>query len=406
MLALIVALTLGAALGQQQERVAEIRIQGNYRTPEAEIRTIAAVQVGDPLTPESIDAIRKRLHDSGRFDQVEIRKRWRTLDATDEVVLVILVEERPSGVSGAVGHVTRALGRPQILPILDYEDGYGFIYGARLSPPKLLGEQSHVSVPLSWGGTRQAAVEINRQFTRGPITVVSGAGGIKQRENPFYDIDDRRTSISGRLERSFGKYVRTGGGASWSDVSFGTINDELVTWGADIAFDTRSDPELPRNAVYFQAGWERLDFDSGSADRYKLDGRGYVGLFGSSILALRAQRMDASAPLPPYEQFLLGGASSLRGFPAGYAVGDTFVGGSAEFRVPLTSVLSFGSAGALAFVDTATVYSDGTSIGDATWETGVGGGVYAAVAFLKLNLDVGYGIDRGWRAHFSTGFQF
>ena len=45
------------------------------------------------------------------------------------------------------------------LPILRYEEGYGVSYGVRLARTDLLGPKSRVSVPLTWGGERRAALE-------------------------------------------------------------------------------------------------------------------------------------------------------------------------------------------------------------------------------------------------------
>ena len=42
----------------------------------------------------ALTAIEKRLQDSGRFDEVQVRKRYRTL-AMDEVALVLVVHESP-----------------------------------------------------------------------------------------------------------------------------------------------------------------------------------------------------------------------------------------------------------------------------------------------------------------------
>ena len=50
------------------------------------------------------------------------------------------------------------------LPIVSYSEGYGFTYGARASFVDVLGEGGRVSVPLTWGGTRRAAVEIEKTF--------------------------------------------------------------------------------------------------------------------------------------------------------------------------------------------------------------------------------------------------
>jgi hypothetical protein len=262
-------------------------------------------------------------------------------------------------------------------------------------------------VPLTWGGTRQVAFEVTRPFERGPITYASASVALRERDNPFYDLDDTRRVISARVERSFTGWLRAGATGSWTDVSFGDIDERFTDWGADIALDTRKTTDLPRDAVFVQLGWNRLNPDSGSAiDRFWTDARGYVGLFGGTVLALRAVRRDPSAPLPVYEQPLLGGALSVRGFAPGYDAGDVLVTGSAELRIPLTSPVSFGSAGATVFTDYGAVYSDGTSIRDATFRTGVGGGFFFSAAFFSASLDVARGLDRGYRAHFTLGVSW
>src|SRR5262245_53062711 len=88
------------------DRVTEIRIQGNYRTPEEDVRKLAGIQIGDEVDDEAIGVVQQRLEKSGRFDEVRVLKRWRTLDAGGDVVLLILVTERPSGAAGILGHLS------------------------------------------------------------------------------------------------------------------------------------------------------------------------------------------------------------------------------------------------------------------------------------------------------------
>ncbi len=56
------------------------------------------------------------------------------------------------------------------LPIINYTDGYGFTYGGLISAKDTLGMGERISVPLTWGGTRRAALEIDRPFKSGPLT--------------------------------------------------------------------------------------------------------------------------------------------------------------------------------------------------------------------------------------------
>src|SRR5262249_52061680 len=173
--------------------------------------------------------------------------------------------------------------------------------------------------------------------------------------------------------------------AGWQHVSFSGADDSFAHAGAEVELDTRLDPLLARNAVYGRAAWEHLTFGSGSdANRTQLDGRGYLGLFGQSVLVARVLREDWDKPLPAYLQPLLGGLGNVRGFRAGTAVGDPLVAGSLELRLPLTSPLGIAKLGVSGFVDTGTIYSKGERLADQTFRRGVGGSVWFTAAFLPL----------------------
>jgi outer membrane protein assembly factor BamA len=293
------------------------------------------------------------------------------------------------------------------MPWLDFEDGYGFTYGAHLARTKVAGANSRLSFPLTWGGTRQAGAQLEKNFHRGPLTRVETGATVVGRTNPFFDQDDNRQQLWVRAERAIASPLRVGATAGWQHVSFMNETDRFTHAEADIVFDTRLDPMLARNAVYAKASIEHLDFlRAGAATRTALDGRGYVGLFGQNILVVRALRQDSNVPLPPYLHPMLGGMESLRGFKTGYAIGDTLVAGSAEVLAPLTSPLTFGKAGVSAFVDIGTVYDKGQRLTDQHFSRGYGGGVWFAAAFIHLNLVVAHGVGAGTRAHFGTTLSF
>jgi len=121
---------------------------------------------------------------------------------------------------------------------------------------------------------------------------------------------------------------------------------------------------------------------------------------------VRALREDASGPLPPYLQSLLGGMANLRGFSAGSAAGDTLVAGSLEIRAPLTSPLNVGKFGVNGFADVGTVYDKGQRLSEQTLRRGFGGGIWFSAAFLRLNLAVAHGIGATTRVHFGAGVSF
>ena len=401
--------------GPQAEVIAEIRIHGNAYVRDEEVIKLAGIAVGQPLPADGLRTIEQRLKDSGYFESVEIRKRYRSLESTSDVALVLLVHERPGFTSETIDERpatwgwTRVKSRLMFLPILGYDDGYGFTYGGRVSTIDLLGAGERLSVPLTWGGTRRAAVEFERTFSSGPLTRIASTFGIWQQENPHFELDDQRVEWTARAERSFASLVRAGIDTSQSTVSFGRTDDRLWTIGANVALDTRGDPAFPRNAVMLAAGWTGLHVRSldQPINQYTADARGYLGVIRQAVLAARVQYSAADRTLPDYERLLLGGAANLRGFRAGTFDGDRMLVTSAELRVPITSVLSGAKIGLTAFTDAGKAFNVGQSLKDAAWHQGVGGGVFLIATIVKLNFDVAHGLrDGDTRFAFSTGFSF
>jgi hypothetical protein len=406
------------------EIVGEIRVHGNTFLQDDDVIKLAGVAVGDALDGASLEEIRRRLRSSGIFESVEVRKRYRSLTSATDVAIVLVVHERPGvrSVASSGSVVTRPFrrltSRLLFLPIVSYADGYGFTYGGRVSTVDLLGAGERLSVPLTWGGTKRAALELERTFKRGPLTRVESSVAIWKRENPRFGLDDQRVELKGRAERQFGRLFRAGVGASRSSVDFGEFDDRLWTVGATGVFDTRGDPTFPGNAVLLSAGWTSLHFSprgttgvptapSQRATRYDTDARGYLRLLGQAVAAGRVQYITADAALPPYERLLLGGSSTVRGFRTGTFDGDRMLITSADVRVPITSVLSGAKLGVSVFADAGQVWDVGASREDADWHRGVGAGVFLIATFVSINLDVARGLKTGdTRVHLSSGFTF
>jgi hypothetical protein len=403
------ALALGGGLqGPPQEIVAEIRIQGNLLTPDEEVRRLGGIDIGMPFTSDTVAEVTARLRAANRFRRVEVLKRFASIADPTQIVIVMIVDDGPVRIDpgddpGEPARVVRRRGLGLLyLPLLRFEDGYGFSYGVRVTRPDILGRSSRMSFPLTWGGDKRAAVEVDKSFVKGPVTRIEAGSSVSRRRHPFFEEQDDRQRAWITAERDLTPWlpgVRASGTVGWQHVSFLGEDDGFVETGADLILDTRLDPMLARNAVYARAGWRR----SGSVDQTSLDARGYVGLLGQSILVVRAVREDTAGPAPPYLKAMLGGMPNLRGFRRGTAVGDTLVAGSVELRVPLTSPLNVGRLGVSAFVDVATAYDDGQRFRDRKLERSVGGGVWFSAAFVRLNFAVAHGIGGSTRFHFGTG---
>jgi outer membrane protein assembly factor BamA len=398
-----------AAALAQTATIAEIRVHGNYETPDGDVLALSGLKEGDPATDERIAAAQKAIEDSDRFETVEVRKRFRSLDDPNDILVMIVVRERP-GVSDddlTPGVFKRMRALQQWLPILDYADGYGLTYGARTTFAGLAGRETRLSVPLSWGGERRAAAELERTFDSGPLSVARASVSVNRRVNPHYELSDVRLGLRAGAEKALVPWLRAGADGRVERVDFGGAGGgRHSAIGAHVTVDTRIDPSFPRNAVFTQVGWERVAFPGGDAGRALLDARAFVGLFGSPVLALRAQASRADAALPPAEQALLGGGSSVRGYRAGNRAGDSLAAVSAELRVPLTSPLNFGRFGAKAFVDAGTVWNAGQRLADQPWDRGIGGGVFFGASVLTLDVNVAWPEHGSPRAHVALGVTF
>ena len=137
-----------------------------------------------------------------------------------------------------------------------------------------------------------------------------------------------------------------------------------------------------------------------------LDGRGYLGLIGQTVLAGRVLRERSDRPLPPYLQPQLGGMSTLRGFRAGSFVGDTLVAMSAEVVLPLTSPVKSGQARRHRVRRSRHGVQQGRALGDQTMQAGYGGSVWFAAAFFRLNVAVAHGRGATTRVHVGGNVTF
>lgn len=403
---------------QPVAHIVEIQVHGNLLTPDAEVLRIAGVETGIAVDANTVNDAAARLRASKKFEQVEVLKRFASIADPSQISLVILVDEGPVTLHDD-GRVTPGADGPPIpglskasalglmfMPIIKFEDGYGFSYGARAAIPDVAGKGSRISFPATWGGDKRAAAEFDLPMNVG-LSRFQAGGGIGRRRNPFFLDNDDRTGVWVRGDRTIARPLRVGASAEWEHVTFGDVPDRFVRLGGDVTFDTRVDPVLPRNAIHARLAWDHLAFaNAPNANRVDADVRGYFALFGQSVLMIRGQWEGASQGLPPYLRPLLGGVANLRGFRAGSAAGDTLVGATAELRVPVTSPLEIARLGVSAFLDTATVYDRGQRVRDQHFERGTGGGVWLSAAFVRIDLYIAHALGGPTRAQFAASVSF
>ena len=416
-----VALHRGAAFARQlpaaAETIAEIRVHGNRSVPDAEVVALAGVAVGDACGPELPAAVRRRLEASGRFETVDVRRRFRSLSASGRAALVIVVRERPGARwSNPVARALAGLGRRVMAaPLLDHEEGYGVAYGALTSVLDAFGPGTRLSVPATWGGHRRVALELQAPLPGRVIHRLRAAVGRGRRRNPHFDAADDRTRFRVEVERRLPHRFRLVGEAARERVRFADDAGRLLRSALYLDYgDYRERPAAERRGtVVVRAGIERLAAaGAGAVLRPRLDARIYASAGRRAVVAGRLLFEGASAPLPPWERALLGGSpaagGTLRGWPVGAAAGDRLAAASIELRLPLTSLLSEGRIGLRFFYDTAAAYDAGRPIRDARFRQGAGAGVFIAPPRfgLPVSVDVARDFAGGVRTHVSAGFGF
>lgn len=391
------------------ETVVDLRIHGNHTMPDAEVLALADVAVGDVVDDVAVDAITERLEASGRFQEVEVRKRYRSLTATDRIALIIVVRERPRASirNPVVRSLARLAGQSMWLPVLHYDEGYGISYGARFSLVDVLGEGSRVSVPATWGGDKRVTMEVERPLSRGTDRVRAG-GSHGRRTHPYFGVEDRRTRAWVGFDRELANGLRASAEAAWEEVGFVGPADRLTRLTVGLDYDGVSAGAFPRDDVRLRAAVERMGIAgrSGAVIRPRIDAQAFKGVGGQAVLAARLLFEGASAALPPYEKALLGGGGNLRGWRVGARAGDRLAAASIELRLPRGSPISMGNAGVRFFYDTAAAYDAGRSLSDQRFLKGAGAGVFLTVPFGSLHLDAGHDFRGSVRIHGGAGLGF
>ena len=405
-LAFLILLIAVAGLAGAEEKIARLRVLGNYRTPDEEVLRIAAVKEGDAFTQTTAEAIKTRLRKSGRFDEVTIRVRRRSITGAGDVYIFIVVREKPPLPS-----------KFMYGPILSLSDENGLTYGVRIASVDLLGLGERLYFPLTWGGEKQAAVEAELGLGTYDLSRVVNRlklyAGRKRRNNPHFDIADDRVEMNAAfVSRVRNLMFQVKGGRT--DIKFGGFDETFYTYGAEVIFDLRRDANMPGDALYLGGGWERLSFSEeptlsvtgNEINRYKVDLRAFKRLVGQALLAGQFYYRVADAPLPAYEKPFLGGGGTLRGYSTGKFVGDNIALASLELRLPLTPVMAYYRYGIHFFVDGGAVFDDGQKLGDAERHYGVGVGSFLFAAIFGLKMDIAYDLEGDVRLHFGTGFRF
>ena len=208
-----------------------------------------------------------------------------------------------------------------------------------------------------------------------------------------------------------------------NNLSFsGKGQDDFITVQLGLARDLRNDPQSPTKGSVVRFGLEQsLPVGMGSIALTRARAS-YSRFFpiklvrftkGPQTLAFNLQGGTVFGDLPPYEAFVLGGSSSVRGYNEGrIGSGRSYVQASAEYRFPLLKFL--GGIGGVLFVDYGSLVGTQGNVpgkpglvrglpGDGL---GYGVGLRVKTPIGPVRLDYGWNIDGGSQFQFGFGEKF
>ena len=193
-----------------REVIADVMVHGNQIVPDAEVRSLAGLVVGSPFNEAMLAEVTKRLKDSGKFESIDVVKRFASIEDASRIIVVIIVSEGPVRIvmpadQGPAEVKKRSFIRNlMFVPMLEATDGYGLTAGARIAYPKPIGENSRLSFPITFGGTKRIGIELDKNLSHGPFSRVEFGGALQQRHNPAYDQQDNRARFWARGMRAMG----------------------------------------------------------------------------------------------------------------------------------------------------------------------------------------------------------
>lgn len=392
-------------------------VRGNERTRTDVITRAVAVTPGEPLHPERVLGIQRRLYDLGVFSRVDVDL-LRDAPFTAGRDVVVRVEE------GRSRRVNYGLG-------YDSEDGFRGLM--LLSQGNLFGRAMLGQFDLRLGQRTSSARLLFRQPTLGDWPVpVSYTLYYQDEDSSRFVGRIRGTRIEAtrlfrplRFDLLYNYRIVDGEAQAGNEDDRELSNVAISSLTPSIFVDHRDDPVDPRRGWSFLQQLEYA-FPAFSADEqfgklfvqqtghlplpwpgHVLAGSLRLGVIEDFTGELGEDRSGAlpSNPIPPVERFFAGGRSTHRAFPRDDlgVPGETLdgtqgVGGNGlllanlDWRFPIT-----GSFGGVVFADWGNVWRDWRDVDPADGRLGAGLGVRYLSPVGPLRVEIGWNLDRQGR---------
>jgi len=422
-----------------EPRIGEVRIEGSnetirLKTRDYVIRRELVIHPGDVYNTKAITQSLNNLEQTGLFQEVTAVPDPGTEPGT--LTLTVRVKERDN-------YGTLALGAGHsniqgLIGFIDVSNNNLFGTGQRLSTRVQVGADPSYEVsytnPWAIGHTRRASTSLtidayNKTILREAI-----------QNNTTTTYHEQRRGADITLGREIARYTRTYVTFRADHISASPSDNQAVLpiglqQGANVRsiavstiFDLRRnatgalDVLNPVKGTYASAALEVAGLGGAHFMKFSGDWRKYVPIVFSAhhrtadsaepakkrspwVYASRLTAGTISGAPPYLDQFLIGGADTLRGFKEDRFPGENMVLWNNELRFPVADALQL-----VSFVDTGDAWNGdfARQVGDLRFKlhTGYGFGIRVITPIGPLRLDYGWSLGGGNEFHFGVGSTF
>jgi outer membrane protein insertion porin family len=421
-------------------RVGEIRVEGNTKTRTNVILREMRTKPGDLFNTQRFQRDINRLYNLNYFDQIT---RENSLAASGVIDLTLKVKERPTGrlnVGFAIDSRRRLIGLAEVFET-NFR-GTGRTVGLNFqSTGGRNGSSIEVLFTEPYLDRRRTSLSVSL-YNKLVYRFTSNFFGGQLDPNLEQQYDERRRGITLGLSRPLNDLITASVGLRAEDVNTNRVatnqgggfirqDGTLTSLSLRGVYNNRDFDLDPAQGQYLaltlEPGFtnirsaEQQFIDSGvvklgqsSFVRASIDYRLYYSPQGRrtqpddrrQVFAIRAYYGAISGTVPFFEQFFIGGAETLRGYPEDRFWGKNAALLSVEFRQPIEKAFT-----AVFFVDIGHAWGGYPSVNDFTQrgsfrpEVGYGLGIRVRTPLGPLRIDYGIGRDGG-RTHFSVGQVF
>ncbi len=184
----------------------------------------------------------------------------------------------------------------------------------------------------------------------------------------------------------------------------GTGEHTIPYFTGRIRWDTRDNQNHPHRGWNLSLSADLASesfFSDYTFQRYRLEANKYQQLFSPShVLATRLWLQHIEGTAPYYEQSIIGGGSTARGFKADRFIDRAFTLASLEYRI-----IVYKGFGGVLFTDAGRVYPSLEEISLEDWHISYGGGLRYYLSNFVVGFDTGFSKE-GMRLFFNFGHVF